>query len=128
VFDYAVPDGVSAAGLSPGMRVRVPFGRRRLVGVLVATSTQSSVDPAKLRSAIEVLDQRPLFDPVTFELLCWAAEYYHHPLGEVIATALPASLRDGQSADDAIESWTTTPEGLPRKLQRNSSLLTCARC
>jgi primosomal protein N' (replication factor Y) len=112
VFDYAVPDGVSAAGLSPGMRVRVPFGRRRLVGVLVATSTQSSVDPAKLRSAIEVLDQRPLFDPVTFELLCWAAEYYHHPLGEVIATALPASLRDGQSADDAIESWTTTPEGL----------------
>ena len=34
-----------------------------------------------------------MFDPVTFDLLRWAAEYYHHPIGEVMAAALPASLR-----------------------------------
>jgi primosomal protein N' (replication factor Y) len=93
------------------MRVRVPFGRRRLVGVLVGTSTDSDVDPAKLKSAIEILDQTPVFDRVTFELLCFAAEYYHHPLGEVIAAALPTSLREGQRADDDIECWTATTAG-----------------
>ena len=40
----------------------------------------------------------------TFELLRWAADYYHHPLGEVIAAALPVALREGQAADDSAES------------------------
>jgi primosomal protein N' (replication factor Y) len=35
---------------------------------------------------------------VSFDLLRWAADYYHHPLGSVIAAALPAALRTGQSA------------------------------
>ena len=111
LFDYLRPEDVPAATFLPGMRVRVPFGRRRLVGVLVATATESAVDPAKLKSAIEVLDQSPVFDTVTFELLCWGAEYYHHPLGEVIAAALPTSLREGQRADDDIEGWTATATG-----------------
>ena len=50
----------------------------------------------------------PVFDPVTFDLLRWAADYYHHPVGEVFAAALPASLRDGQPAVLVRETWRLT--------------------
>jgi primosomal protein N' (replication factor Y) len=79
-----------------GVRVRVPFGRRQLIGILVGISPESTVAGDKLKSAIEFLDERPVFDPATFELLRWAAEYYHQPPGEVFAAALPVSLRAGQ--------------------------------
>jgi len=116
VFDYRCPADLAAGGsaaptLSPGIRVRVPFGRRNLVGVLVGTAPTSSVDPAKLKTAVEILDAVPVFDPVTFELLRFAAEYYHHALGEVIAAALPISLRDGQPTVDGVECWTLTAVG-----------------
>jgi len=79
-----------------GVRVRVPFGRRRLIGILVGLSHESTVAADKLKCALEILDRSPVFDPVTFELLRWAAEYYHQPPGEVFAAALPVSLRNGQ--------------------------------
>ena len=48
---------------------------------------------------------------VTFDLLRWAADYYHHPLGEVMAAALPASLRAGQAALAPVEVWSLTSAG-----------------
>jgi primosomal protein N' (replication factor Y) len=111
VFDYLGPPDVPLEALERGLRVRVPFGRRRLVGVLVGTARESTVDAAKLRSIIEILDRQPVFDPVTFDLLCWAAEYYHHPLGEVLAAALPATLRSGQAAIDETSAWAITGAG-----------------
>ncbi|MGC1521639.1 MAG: primosomal protein N', partial [Steroidobacteraceae bacterium] len=40
-----------------------------------------------------------------------AAEYYHHPIGEVFAAALPASLRSGQPAYTRTESWSLSATG-----------------
>jgi primosomal protein N' (replication factor Y) len=119
VFDYRSPMRPSAAEfpappcqpLRPGIRIRVPFGRRELVGVLIGTAPDSPLDPAKLKTAIKFLDEAPVFDPVTFELLRWAADYYHHPLGEVIAAALPVSLREGQPAGEIVERWVLTAAG-----------------
>jgi primosomal protein N' (replication factor Y) (superfamily II helicase) len=115
LFDYLPPAGVdgaiAAARLKPGVRVRVPFGRRRLVGILVGTSQDSSIAVAKLRCALEILDRDAVFDPITFDLLCWAAEYYHHPIGEVMAAALPISLRTGQPAQQISTCWMLTAAG-----------------
>jgi len=114
LFDYLPPDsgGGASAAAAPGVRVRVPFGRRQLVGILVGTSTGSAVAAPKLKPALQVLDERPVFDPATFDMLCWAAEYYHHPIGEVMAAALPASLRGGQPAHSITETWHLTARGL----------------
>ena len=95
-FDYLFP---SHARPVVGGRVRVPFGRRQMIGVLIGTAQQSEVPSAKLKAAHEILDAEPVFDPVTFELLLWAADYYHHPVGEVIVAALPVALRRGQAAN-----------------------------
>src|SRR5271154_385126 len=105
--DYPAPDGAPPAGV----RVRVPFGRRQLIGILVGVAAESSVPLAKLKTALDILDERPIVDPVTFELLRWAAEYYHHPLGEVFAAALPVSLRAGQAAQQWTEWWSLSEAG-----------------
>jgi primosomal protein N' (replication factor Y) len=111
VFDYLPPVAACDRPLEAGIRVLVPFGRRRLIGVLVRTASASSVPRAKLRPALELLDEQPVMDPVTFDMLCWAADYYHHPLGEVIAAALPMALRAGQAAADPDEVWAITEAG-----------------
>src|SRR5271169_3081379 len=81
VFDYLPPTPASPISPQLGVRVLVPFGRQRLIGILVGIVAESAVAPLKLKAAIEFLDQHPVFDPVTFDLLRWAADYYHHPLG-----------------------------------------------
>lgn len=112
VFDYLPPQGLDQRErLELGARVRVPFGRRRLIGILVGTPPESSLAASKLKAALEILDKQPVFDPVTFEVLRWAAEYYHHPIGEVFAAALPGSLRAGQATLATTESWVLTAAG-----------------
>jgi primosomal protein N' (replication factor Y) len=111
VFDYLPPAAGTDPAASPGVRVRVPFGRRQVVGILVEIAADSPIDAAKLKCALAILDSRPVFDAVTFELLRWAADYYHHPLGEVMAAALPASLRGGQAALTPAEIWALTAAG-----------------
>ncbi len=119
VFDYLPPaplddSAAASAGESawqPGVRVLVPFGRRRVVGILIEIAAQSPIQASKLKRAQEILDSRPVFDAVTFDLLRWAADYYHHPLGEVMSAALPASLRDGQPALAPREVWALTGAG-----------------
>ncbi len=116
VFDYLPPVDASGKAPKPGVRICVPFGRRQLIGVLVGIAPGSRVPSAKLKAALDIMDEEPVFDPVTFELLRWAADYYHHPLGEVIAAALPAALRAGQAADEVAETWALSDAGR-RELQ-----------
>jgi primosomal protein N' (replication factor Y) len=116
MFDYLPPPGLEtgagARGVpAPGARVLVPFGRQRLIGILVGVVSETTVPLHKLKAAVEFLDERPVFDPVTFELLRWAADYYHHPIGEVYAAALPAALRLGLPAAVSTEHWSLTARG-----------------
>ncbi|MGH8287968.1 MAG: primosomal protein N' [Steroidobacteraceae bacterium] len=112
LFDYrAGPCGAMAGAIEPGMRLRVPFGRRRLIGVALEMATGSELPEERLKSVLELLDPQPIFDPATLDLLAWAADYYHHPIGEVLTAALPKALRHGAAIDAAEERWLLTPEG-----------------
>ncbi|MFP6806238.1 MAG: primosomal protein N' [Pseudomonadales bacterium] len=93
-FQYLPIDGGDEVKI--GCRVRIPFGRQRLVGVVIGLSAKPATDPSKLRPITEVLDQEPLLPHALFKLCIWAADYYHHPIGEVLATALPVLLRKGK--------------------------------
>lgn len=109
-FDY-LPCQDIAEVLLPGMRVLVPFGSRELVGVVVTSVINSEHDRSKLRQIIAVLDQQPIFPPDLLTLLQRASQYYHHPLGEVFATALPKRLRQAESIDrtDTL-AWQATSQ------------------
>jgi primosomal protein N' (replication factor Y) (superfamily II helicase) len=131
LFDYLPPRAEGEPTLPPlGARVRVPFGRRRLVGVVIATADRSELPPARLRPIIEVLDATPVLDGAGLALLQWAAEYYHHPLGQVVASALPKALRIGAPATATEDRWSLTEDGAvaaaagePRRALRQRALL-----
>ncbi len=89
VYDYLGPEK-----LLPGTRVRVPFGARKLVGMVV--SCQPSRGEYKLKSILQVLDSEPVLDRTMLRLLLWVADYYHHPIGEVLATGMPRKLQGNQ--------------------------------
>ena len=113
IFDYLPPPTQERQTQEPqlGVRVLVPFGRQRLIGILVGIVSESALPTAKLKAALEILDDAPVYDPTTFELLRWAADYYHHPVGEVYAAALPVSLRGGQPAAVSTSHWSLTQKG-----------------
>ena len=111
LFDYRPPPG-GPASIRPGVRVRVPFGRQRQVGVVIETATQSQIPPERLRAALELIDETPVLDDSALALLIWAADYYHHPIGEAVAAALPKSLRVGAPSLAREIRWLATPDGL----------------
>src|SRR4030066_377505 len=100
-FDYRLIAGDPVP--APGTRVRVPFGRQELVGVVLGVTTQSDLPRAKLKPIRRSLDSEPLLPATLMELLVWASAYYPHPIGEVMATALPVMLRRGLPATAAGE-------------------------
>jgi primosomal protein N' (replication factor Y) len=108
VFDYLPP---KSALPEPGTRVRVPFGRQRLVGVIMELAPSSDIPADRLKPILEVLDPKPILDPAALGLLTWASEYYHHPIGEVLSAALPKALRLGASSSTTEERWSVNTEG-----------------
>ena len=111
-FDYLPPQGFQGKMPAAGIRIRVPFGRQTLIGVLLEIVHATDVPTQKLKAALEILDQQPVFDTELLQLLKWCGQYYHHPIGEVIQNALPVKLRQGASTQiKSITRWQLTAQG-----------------
>ena len=87
----------------PGIRVTVPFGRRTMVGIVVNVSDETQYPIHKLKSIKSKIDQTPIISPVLMKLCLWATNYYHHPIGEVFAAAIPSILRAGKPANQQLK-------------------------
>ncbi len=111
LFDYLPPKNLDVTTLIPGMRVEVPFARSKRFGVLVASSNKSDLPLSKLKRALSCHTEN-IVPAELLDLCRWAADYYHHPLGEVFATALPTLLQRGSSAPASKYShWVLTELG-----------------
>lgn len=99
LFEYLLPPDCTQDQFPMGIRVRVPFGRREAIGFLLKSSDNSQFDKNKLKPALEIIDQTPILPPHLIDLARWASDYYHHPIGEVLASALPVLLRQGKPAE-----------------------------
>jgi primosomal protein N' (replication factor Y) len=92
--------------------VLVPFGRRKAVGILLETASESTIDRRRLKPVLQILDESPVLTPDLLALGHWAGDYYHHPTGEVLHQMLPALLRQGERAAPQTESvWRVTAYG-----------------
>ncbi len=109
-FDFLVPDDSPTA--VRGARVKVPFGTRKLVGVITEVKSSSEFPESKLKKALEILDEISLFDEPLWHTLQWLSRYYLAPIGEVIGTALPSLIRQGGELRPANKkSWVLTDHG-----------------
>ncbi len=107
LLDYLpVANDVSDNKAQAGCRVRVPFGHTEVTGVIIEVVDSSEF--SELKPILELLDSEPLLDSQTLKLLLWASQYYHHPVGGVVAHALPLALR-GQRKVPKTPIWTVCP-------------------
>ncbi|MGA7827586.1 MAG: primosomal protein N' [Geobacteraceae bacterium] len=118
-FHYSVPESLRSS-VRAGVRVLVPFGRRKLTGYVLG----STAAPAgELKDVLEVLDVEPLFTSREIGFFHWIASYYLFPLGEVIKTALPSGIniesrrKTVTAADGSLstEEHLTTGKGIRRE-------------
>ena len=120
VYDYAVPGDLALPAV--GSRVRVPFGRSRTVGICVSNRVERP--HAQLKSIEAVLDTEPVLTPQLMSLAHWMTGYYHHPLGEVLATILPAAARRGAACRiDEEDCWATAIDHFDNKRARSQAAL-----
>ncbi len=105
-YTYAVPAALAPAA-APGVRVLVSFGRRRATGYVLGPGAPPQ--EKEIKAILDVLDDGPLFPAAMIPLFRWAADYYKHPLGAVIQTALPGGLTVAESA-----AWCITQAGRER--------------
>ena len=85
-----------------GCRVRVPFGRQQKIGLVVEVIANSDSTPT-LKPITQRLDTQALLSGELWQSLQWLARYYQRPLGEVLATALPVRLRDGDPMPEVAD-------------------------
>ena len=96
-YEYKIDERFEHVEFLPGVRVDVPFGRRKnQIGIALKVLKQTSLEPAKLKSINHIIDNEPLFSPEHLQLLDWASDYYQHPIGEALFSAIPGLLRRGK--------------------------------
>lgn len=94
-FDYIIPEQALERELI-GCRVLVPFGSRRILGVIIKTTHSSEVQHHKLKEITEILDTNPLFGATLRKLIHYFAQYYFYYPGEVYHACLSPHLKEGK--------------------------------
>ncbi|MHC4459662.1 MAG: primosomal protein N' family DNA-binding protein [Planctomycetota bacterium] len=88
-FTYSVPETFRSRATA-GKRVLVPFGNRKVTGYILGPCKNGT--QTEIKSILDVLDGEPLFPVSMIPFFRWVADYYLHPIGEVIKSALPGGL------------------------------------
>ena len=92
LFTYRVPEAFIKE-VSPGKRVIVPFGRQKMYSAIIKNVHSTFHDPLSLKEIQAVLDESAVVNDIQFLFWEWMAGYYLCTLGEVMNSALPASLK-----------------------------------
>ena len=112
-FTYRVPPGEEARARI-GVRVRVPFGRRKVTGLITALADGSSLGGREAREILAFLDEEPYISPAHLAFLASAARECLAPLGEMLRAALPGGLpRREAPASPRTETVYRAADGAP---------------
>lgn len=112
-FDYLPANGHQAADYRVGTRVEVPFGRRKMIGIVIGHCQSSSIPADKLKSISQNLDSVAVISEDLLALAEWMSNYYHHPFGDTLLNLLPNQLRKGGSVNAYTQyCWKISDHGL----------------
>jgi len=95
LFDYSV-NPESKIKPQIGQRIQVPFGNKKRFGFIHDISSSSKISKSRLKPFIEIIDETPIIDNDTRELIQWCSNYYHCPIGMVYSTVVPKYLRESK--------------------------------
>ncbi|GHF82371.1 primosomal protein N' [Thalassotalea marina] len=121
LFTYSIPQELQSQTLVSGQLVEVPFGNRHLVAMVIETNPaiDSTIDLGKIKPITRVFTHQHQLPQSIIKLLHTAANYYSHPIGEVIQYALPVLMRQEEPEPlEQITYWRTTSETLEAGLEQ----------
>src|SRR5437588_1626646 len=110
LFTYSLPETLQHR-VQIGCRVYVPFGSRKLNGVVLALHDQPPNVPAK--DALRLIDEQPVLDCGMIALGRWVSAYYCAPLGEVLRSMTPLT---GEMRRSKLYSLTDAGRDAARQL------------
>ncbi|MFZ8943327.1 MAG: primosomal protein N' [Methylophilaceae bacterium] len=111
LFDYLSND----EDIQIGQYVKVPFGRRNLIGIVYSFASSSKVEKNKLKK-ISYIDSEVLFDKRLLKLLSFVSSYYHYPIGQTIMSVVPARIKQDKSHINRIELLIQPTETLTQEV------------
>src|SRR5690242_9120594 len=114
-FTYSLPETLRHR-VKVGSRILVPFGTRKLTGVILRCHDDRPEIPIK--EAMRLLDSEPVLSEELLALGRWIAGYYCAPLGDVLRGMLPlaSEIRRGK-----VWSLTDAGRDAARQLLLDSS-------
>ena len=89
-FTYRLPETMQPR-VQPGCRLLVPFGPRKLTGMVLSLRPDPPEGPGAVKEALRLVDEEPVLDAELLSLGRWIAQYYCAPLGEVLRSMTPLS-------------------------------------
>ncbi len=99
IFDYDTKD----LNVEAGSRVCVPFGNRKIDGIVMALKQSTDVKPEKLKSIISVTDDFPALTKEALELVYYISEKYRVSKALALRLFLPAEMRRGKVSEKTVE-------------------------
>lgn len=124
-FDSDVMD------VKPGIRVIVPFNRRKLQGYVLSVTDEKPDVGFEIKGIQRVVDKEPLFDKKDYDLALWMERFYFSSRGEILDTMIPGGKKDtnfgGLDTEEAIERPDVTlseeQENAVRTVMEGNSLM-----
>ena len=89
-FDYSIPAEL-AGQVDVGSRVQVPFGPRKILGVVTAVAEESG--RVNLKPILKVIGAQTLVTPKVLKLARWIGEYYCCAPEIALKSVLPEAVR-----------------------------------
>tara|TARA_B100000953_G_scaffold54119_1_gene42100 strand:- start:3386 stop:5377 length:1992 start_codon:yes stop_codon:yes gene_type:complete len=95
LFDYSI-NLDSKIKPEIGQRIQVPFRNKKRLGFIHDISSSSKISNRKLKPFTEIIDETPVIDNHTRDLIKWCSNYYHYPIGMAYSAVVPKYLRESK--------------------------------
>ena len=113
---YKIPEELEEKA-SQGCRVLIPVGRQYRIGIILGIyETQPSLKKnIRIRKIKALLDEFPIVPLDLMHLCKWVSDYYFYPLGLLLKSILPETLR---TKPKIFYRWTEKDGELPEALRQ----------
>jgi primosomal protein N' (replication factor Y) len=117
-FTYVITPA-EAKVIQPGMRIVVPFGKRKKYTAIAWNIHQVPPKTYAPKQIDSIIDMEAVLQPIQLKFLRWIADYYQSPIGLVLRTAMPSLMLLESETEIVTHDW----EKLPSKGSKNALVL-----
>ncbi len=104
--------------IRPGMRVIVPFGKRKMYTAVVLSLHQKAPEAYKPKQIDSLIDENPILSSPQLSFLEWIAQYYQAPIGLVIRAAIPSVMLLESETEILIQEWSSVLPSLSKNAKK----------